>query len=336
MSQSSDTAAAYRSPLSVRETEVAIKLIKDCFETRLAERLQLIRVSAPLFVTESSGINDNLNGVERPVSFDALGLSDRLEVVQSLAKWKRLALQRYGFAAGEGLYTDMNAIRRDEQLDHLHSYYVDQWDWERVIQPSERCLDYLQQVARLIYRALRETEALVAGRFASLPPRLPTELQFLTSQELEDRFPDLSPKAREDAITRELGAVFLMQIGGELRSGLRHDGRAPDYDDWQLNGDLLLWHPQLQQTCELSSMGIRVDGQSLRHQLALAGCEDRLPLPYHQALLRGELPLTIGGGIGQSRICLLLLQKAHIGEVQAAVWPEEMRQQCAAAGIALL
>lgn len=327
---------AHRSSLSVRETERAIKMIKDYFECRLAQALNLSRVSAPLFVDQESGVNDNLNGVERPVAFGAKGIPGALEIVQSLAKWKRIALKSYGFAPGEGLYADMNAIRRDEDLDNLHSIYVDQWDWEKVLRREERSEAFLQQTVRQIFAVLRDTEACLCRRFPQLRPQLPPQISFITAQQLADRHPNLSPKEREHAITRELGAVFLMQIGDNLRSGERHDGRAPDYDDWLLNGDILLWYPVLQQAFELSSMGIRVDEQSLMRQLAAARCDQRRHLPYHRSLLAGELPLTIGGGIGQSRICMFLLQKAHIGEVQASVWPQEILRQCEAANITLL
>jgi aspartate--ammonia ligase len=328
--------AAYASALSLRETEIAIKLTKDYFERELARQLNLTRVSAPLFVDPETGINDNLNGVERPVSFQARGVAGQLEIIHSLAKWKRVALARYGFGLGEGLYADMNAVRRDEDLDNLHSIYVDQWDWEQVIAPEQRSLAHLQQTVRQIFAVLRDTEHYLATRFSKLQPQLPTEIEFITAQELEDRYPSLTPKEREEAIAREAGAVFLMQIGGKLRSGQRHDGRAPDYDDWQLNGDLLLWYPLLQRSFELSSMGIRVNQHSLRQQLQESGCPERAELPYHQQVMRAELPQTVGGGIGQSRICMFLLQKAHIGEVQASVWPAEMLRQCQQSNIALL
>lgn len=326
----------YATSLGVRETEIAIKLIKDFFETRLAQELRLTRVSAPLFVDSKSGFNDTLNGIERPVAFTAKGVGGALEIVHSLAKWKRVALRKYGFQIGEGLYTDMNAIRRDEQLDNLHSLYVDQWDWEKSINREDRTTAYLQQVVRQIYRVFLATEQRLCDLFAAIRPQLPPEIYFITTQQLADQYPSLSPKARENAIAKEKGAVFLMQIGGSLRSGERHDSRAPDYDDWQLNGDIIFWYPLLQQAIELSSMGIRVDEQALLRQLKLVGCEERQELAYHRMLLAGQLPYSIGGGIGQSRMCMFLLQKAHIGEVQASIWPQEMAQQCAQLGIALL
>ncbi len=318
----------YRPKLGILDTEIAIKLIKDTFENALASALNLTRVSAPLFVLPETGLNDNLNGVERPVRFDIKDLNREVEVVHSLAKWKRLALKRYGFAPNTGLYTDMNAIRRDEELDNLHSVYVDQWDWEKVITPEQRTLDYLYQTVNRILGALQVTEKTLLERFPQIPRVVPEKLAFLTSQQLEDRYPALTPKERENRITREQGAVFIAQIGGKLRSGIPHDGRAPDYDDWSLNGDILLYNPMLNRAFELSSMGIRVDKASLEKQLKLAGCEDRSTMPFHKMLLEEKLPLTIGGGIGQSRICMLLLQTAHIGEVQASVWPEAMMEAC--------
>ena len=327
---------AYKSRLDILETEIAIKLAKDTFERNLAEALDLTRVSAPLFVRPESGLNDNLNGVERPVAFDIKDIGADVEIVQSLAKWKRLALREYGFKPETGLYTDMNAIRRDEELDNLHSVYVDQWDWERVIKAEERNLDYLKATVRKIMQALRDTQEVLCERFPQLESFLPDEITCLTTQEVEDRYPDLTPKEREDAICKEYGAVFLMQIGGKLKSGKPHDGRAPDYDDWQLNGDILVWYPILGRAFEVSSMGIRVSPESLDRQLTLAGCDERRTLPFHRDLLAGRLPLTMGGGIGQSRICMILLQKAHIGEVQASVWSREMREVCQAKGIHLL
>ncbi len=326
----------YFSKLDIMETEIAIKMAKDVFERELAQRLQLTRVSAPLFVLPESGLNDNLSGVERPVQFDILEMGVDVQIVQSLAKWKRLALSRYGFAPGTGLYTDMDAIRRDEELDNLHSIYVDQWDWEKVITPEERNMDTLQETVRLIWDALCRTQDLLADRFTCLERYFPRQITFLTSQQLEDDYPDLTPKQREDAAAKKYGAIFISQIGGKLRSGQPHDGRAPDYDDWSMNGDILIWYPVLGRALELSSMGVRVDPQTLRRQLDLAGCPERAQLPFHRMLLEGRLPQTIGGGIGQSRICLALLQKAHIGEVQASVWPEEMQDACAACGIHLL
>ena len=312
----------YSASLGVRETETAIKLIKDYFESALAKKLNLTRVSAPLFVRSESGLNDNLNGVERPVAFDASDGGMDCEIVHSLAKWKRMALKQYGFAAGEGLYTDMNAIRRDEETDNLHSLYVDQWDWEKIIPDSARDMGTLQSVVRCIYEAILDAEEMVHGRYGHLGRFLPAGIQFVSTQELEDRWPGYTPKERENAIARELGAVFLTQIGGALKSGEIHDGRAPDYDDWRLNGDIIVHYPLLDRAFELSSMGIRVDAASLRRQLEVRGCPERAGLPFHKALLAGELPQTIGGGIGQSRLCMLLLQKAHVGEVQCSVWPD--------------
>lgn len=320
---------------NIIETEVAIKFIKDVFERELARNLNLTRVSAPLFVFPESGLNDNLNGVERPVTFDVLDIGRDVEVVHSLAKWKRMALAKYGFADGEGLYTDMNAIRRDETLDALHSIYVDQWDWEKIISPSARNFDTLNAAVNSIYSALLGTEAALSERFGTASV-LPKRIEFMTTAQLEAEYPDLSPKERENAVTKRLGAVFLMQIGAPLKDGVPHDGRAPDYDDWLLNGDILLWDEPLSRAFEISSMGIRVDEAAMRRQLAAAGCEDRAALPFHRALLSGELPQTMGGGIGQSRICMFLLGKHHIGEVQASVWPESMVEECEKQGIHLL
>lgn len=320
---------------NIIETEVAIKFIKDVFERELARNLNLTRVSAPLFVFPESGLNDNLNGVERPVAFDVLDIGRDVEVVHSLAKWKRMALAKYGFADGEGLYTDMNAIRRDETLDALHSIYVDQWDWEKIISPSARNFDTLKAAVNSIYSALLSTEAALSERFGTASV-LPKKIEFMTTAQLEAEYPDLSPKERENAVTKRLGAVFLMQIGAPLKDGVPHDGRAPDYDDWLLNGDILLWYEPLSRAFEISSMGIRVDEAAMRRQLAAAGCEDRAALPFHRALLSGELPQTMGGGIGQSRICMFLLGKHHIGEVQASVWPESMVEECEKQGIHLL
>ena len=320
---------------NIIETEVAIKFIKDVFERELARNLNLTRVSAPLFVFPESGLNDNLNGVERPVAFDVLDIGRDVEVVHSLAKWKRMALAKYGFTDGEGLYTDMNAIRRDETLDALHSIYVDQWDWEKIISPSARNFDTLKAAVNSIYSALLSTEAALSERFGTASV-LPKRIEFMTTAQLEAEYPDLSPKERENAVTKRLGAVFLMQIGAPLKDGVPHDGRAPDYDDWQLNGDILLWDEPLSRAFEISSMGIRVDEAAMRRQLAAAGCEDRAALPFHRALLSGELPQTMGGGIGQSRICMFLLGKHHIGEVQASVWPESMVEECEKQGIHLL
>lgn len=328
----------YHPPMNIRETEVAIKDVKDYFERALANALNLTRVSAPLFVRPETGLNDNLNGVERPVRFGVLEQNDApCEIVHSLAKWKRLALKTYGFALGEGLYTDMNAIRRDEETDNLHSIYVDQWDWERVIARSDRNVGFLREIVSKIYCALRDTEAHVCAKFAGRATRkLPERIAFVTTQELEERYPSLSPKERERAACQEYGAVFLMQIGGRLASGEKHDGRAPDYDDWTLNGDILLYYPLLDCAMEVSSMGIRVDEKALVEQLTSENCLDRLELPFQRALRNGELPCTVGGGIGQSRICMFLLDKAHVGEVQSSVWPAEDEALCAQAGIQLL
>ena len=327
----------YVSPYGIMDTERAIKLIKDTFETTLARALQLTRISAPLFVKRATGLNDDLNGVERPVSFemkDAEGQT--IEIIHSLAKWKRLALKLYGISLHEGIYTDMNAIRRDETLDNTHSIYVDQWDWEKVIAPTDRTLAYLQQTVNQLYNAFLETEAALVTHYPKCKAFLPKEVTFISSQELEDRYPTLSPQKREEVFAKEKGAIFITQIGKTLRSGKKHDNRAPDYDDWELNGDLILWNPVLDSALELSSMGIRVDEKSLADQLQVANAEHRKSLDYHQMLLRGELPLTIGGGIGQSRICMLLMQKAHIGEVQASIWTDDMLRLCEENGIQLL
>ena len=326
----------YNPVLDLRDTEIAIKLVKDFFETELARALNLTRVSAPIMVTPQSGLNDNLNGVERPVSFDILETGETAEIVHSLAKWKRLALKTYGFRPGEGLYTDMNAIRRDEVTDNIHSIFVDQWDWERIITPEERNEATLRDIVKKIYLTLRKTEGFVCAHYPHIKPELPDSIAFVTTQELEDRYPDLTPKQREYEAAREYGAVFLMGVGGALRSGKIHDGRAPDYDDWSLNGDILLYDPLLDISLEVSSMGIRVDPEALRRQLAIRGCEERAELPFQKALLNGELPLTIGGGIGQSRMCVYLLRNAHVGEVQASLWPEDVVEACRAANIQLL
>lgn len=322
----------YESKLDLQETEIAIKLIKDTFERRLAESLRLTRVSAPLFVNANSGLNDDLNGVERPVSFDIPDIhEDHIQIVHSLAKWKRDALYRYHFGHLEGLYTDMNAIRRDEVLDNLHSVYVDQWDWELVISKQERCESFLKYTVNKIYTVLQEIEYLMHKRYPQLEnddDRLPPAIYFITSQELENLYPNLSVKEREKAITKEHKAVFISKIGYPLKSGLPHDGRAPDYDDWELNGDILVWYPLLDCALELSSMGIRVDAKSLEKQLAIANAQERMNLPYHQNIIHEILPLTIGGGIGQSRICMYFLKKAHIGEVQASLWSQETRELC--------
>lgn len=326
----------YFSKLDIMETEIAIKLVKDTFERRLAQALNLTRVSAPLFVRPETGLNDDLNGVERAVQFDVPEMNADVQIVHSLAKWKRMALARYGFAPGTGLYTDMDAIRRDETLDNLHSIYVDQWDWERVITREERSTGTLYAAVDAILQALRETQNAACDHFTALERFLPDNVTYMTTQELEDAYPDKTPKEREDAAAREYGAVFLSQIGGKLKSGKPHDGRAPDYDDWSLNGDLLIWYPVLDRAVELSSMGIRVDAASMKQQLELAGCMKRAEMPFHSQVLSNALPLTMGGGIGQSRICMILLQKAHIGEVQASVWPDNMIDACAASGIHLL
>lgn len=327
----------YESKLDIIETEVAIKNLKDYFERELAVALKITRVSAPLFVRTSSGLNDNLNGVEKPVSFKLKNDNDaQIEIVHSLAKWKRLALEKYGFKAPNGIYTDMNAIRADEEFDNTHSVYVDQWDWERVITREDRTLDFLKSIVRDIYQVFLKTEDFICSRYSDYSKFLPKEICFITSQELEDMYPELPSEEREDKLAKEKGAIFIMQIGHPLNSGKKHDGRAPDYDDWNLNGDLILWNPILGRALELSSMGIRVDSESLKNQLKLAGCEDRLSLEYHNLLAEGKLPLTIGGGIGQSRICMFFLQKAHIGEVQASVWPKDMVEICEKNNIHLL
>jgi len=327
----------YSSPLDIRETEKAIKIIKDYFEHDLANQLNLTRVSAPLFVRPQSGMNDNLNGIERPVAFDVRSMDGEVvEVVHSLAKWKRVALKRYGFSIGEGLYTDMNAIRRDEEADNLHSIYVDQWDWEVIIAKEDRNEDTLRSTVRKIYQTLKDTEKLVNQCYPMIKKTLPADIFFITSQELEDRYPAMSPKEREDAICKEKKAVFIMKIGGLLTSGIKHDGRAPDYDDWTLNGDIIVWFDKLERAFELSSMGIRVDETALDKQLSEAGMNDRRTLPFHSDLMNGNLPYTIGGGIGQSRLCMFFLQKAHIGEVQSSVWSDEMIAICEKANINLL
>ncbi len=382
----------YQSSLNLHDTQIAIKTVKDFFQQTLAQKLNLLRVSAPVFVNPSSGLNDNLNGVERPVSFDIKGQPENAEIVHSLAKWKRYALQKYGFAHGEGLYTDMIAIRRDEDLDNIHSVYVDQWDWEKIISKEERNMDTLVSTVRAIYSVLRKTEKYMAVQYDYIEEILPREIAFVSTQELVDMYPDLTPKEREYKIVKEKGAVFLMQVGktltnGErhdgrapdyddwelngdilvyypypdltpkereykivkekgavflmqvgktLTNGERHDGRAPDYDDWELNGDILVYYPVLDIALELSSMGIRVDEDALDRQLTIAGCDDRRELPFQKAILNKELPYTIGGGIGQSRICMFFLRKAHIGEVHASLWPEEVMKEAAAKGVQLL
>lgn len=327
----------YRSVLDEYEMQRAIVYIKDTFQQEISENLNLKRVSAPLFVMEASGLNDNLNGVERPVSFDipALGGSEA-QVVHSLAKWKRYALKRYDFHVGNGLYTDMNAIRRDEEPDNYHSIYVDQWDWEKIITRENRNLDFLKLIVRGVVRAICNTADRVQIHYPQIDPGLSREVSFVTSQELEDLYPDLDSHGREDAYVREHHTACIMQIGGALRSGKPHDGRAPDYDDWQLNCDILFYHRPLDRAMEISSMGIRVDEESLLRQLKISGCLERKELPFHKMLLNGELPLTVGGGIGQSRLCLLLLNCAHIGEVQSSVWDPETTVVCEKAGVKLL
>ena len=328
--------AGYRTPLSVYEMQRAIEFIKSNFQVNLSNALNLRRVSAPLFVEENSGLNDNLNGVERPVSFDIPDVHANAQVVHSLAKWKRLALKNYQFNVGKGLFTDMNAIRRDETLDNLHSVYVDQWDWEKVIDAEDRNISYLKRTVRDIVLAIAETADALNIAFPSLRTKLPRDVYFITTQELEDLYPDLTPKERENEICRKHGVVFLMQIGKTLSSGNKHDGRAPDYDDWELNGDILYWNEVLGCAFEISSMGIRVDPESLDRQLTLSGCDDRRSLPFHRMLLAGELPLTMGGGIGQSRLCMLMIGTAHIGEVQVSLWDEETLHACRNAGIMIL
>ena len=328
----------YHSLLSLYETQKAISLLKRLFEDKLAGALRLHRVSAPLYVAASSGLNDDLSGIERPVAFDINQVEDTAQVVHSLAKWKRLALKRYQFHPGEGLYTDMNAIRRDEELDNLHSAYVDQWDWEKIIDEDDRTVEYLHATVSSIVKALADTQTFLRSVFPQLCtlPQIPSEVTFVTSQELEDRWPDYTAKERENAITKEHGVVFLMGIGGKLRSGKPHDGRAPDYDDWNLNGDILFWDSVNGQAIELSSMGIRVNPEVLDQQLTLAGCDNRRELPFHKMLLNHELPQTMGGGIGQSRVSMLLLGKCHVGEVQSSLWDPQTIQACEEAGVILL
>ena len=318
----------YNAALGIRETEIAIKKVKDFFQKALASNLNLTRVSAPLFVAPESGLNDNLNGVERPVAFGIKEQGDReVEIVHSLAKWNRFALKRYGFSHGEGLYTDMNAIRRDEDTDNIHSLFVDQWDWERIISKEERNVNTLKEIVKQVYLALQETEDYMSVQYNYITKSLPNEITFVTTQELEDAYPDKTPKEREYLAAKEHGAIFMMQIGDKLRSGEPHDGRAPDYDDWSLNGDIIVYYDVLDIALELSSMGIRVDEVALKEQLEKAGCPERAKLPFQQGILDQELPYTIGGGIGQSRICMFFLRKAHIGEVQASIWPDKMIQE---------
>ena len=326
----------YKMPLPNYELQRAIAFIKDSFQTNLSNALNLRRVSAPLFVDGGSGLNDDLNGVERPVAFDIPDVGLNGQVVHSLAKWKRLALKRYGFHEGKGLYTDMNAIRRDEEVDNIHSIYVDQWDWEKIISREDRNVNYLKASVRSIVGAVCETAEALNVAFPSLRGKLEREVYFITTQELEDMYPDLTPSERETAICREHHTVFLMQIGKTLKSGIKHDGRAPDYDDWELNGDILYWNEVLGHAFEISSMGIRVDPKSLDSQLTIAGCDDRRDLPFHKMLLHGELPLTMGGGIGQSRVCMLMIGTCHIGEVQSSIWDKATIDACRSAGILLL
>ena len=318
----------YKAKLTLRETQRAIKIIKDNFQRKLAAELNLDRVTAPLIVTRASGINDDLNGVERKVSFDTKNADEEVEVVQSLAKWKRMALHRYGYNPGEGIYTDMNAIRRDDDVDNLHSLFVDQWDWERVISREERNVEFLKDIVRKIVKAAYDTQEVLIKEFPQLERTIEKEVFFITTQELENMYPDMTPRQREDEITRKYKTVFLMQIGCVLESGIKHDGRAPDYDDWALNGDILLWNGVLGRVFEISSMGIRVDKETLLSQLEKANSLDRMKFNYHKMISEEALPLTIGGGVGQSRLCMQMLQKAHIGEVQVSVWPEKMREVC--------
>ena len=327
----------YHSELNLHDTQIAIKTVKDFFQNLLSQRLNLSRVSAPLFVDPDSGLNDNLNGVERPVTFDIKEQNGReAEVVQSLAKWKRYALKKYGFSYGEGLYTDMNAIRRDEITDNIHSIFVDQWDWEKIIKKDERTIATLMDTVKVVYKCLRKTEKYMAIQYDYIEEILPHDIFFVTTQELADMFPDNTPKEREYYIAKAKGAVCIMKIGDVLENGERHDGRAPDYDDWNLNGDLLFWLPSLNRALEISSMGIRVDEDTIVSQCKASHCEGRLTLPYHQMIQNKELPYTIGGGIGQSRLCMLLLNKAHVGEVQASIWPQKMIDECEKHNIHLL
>ncbi|CEH35549.1 aspartate--ammonia ligase [Romboutsia lituseburensis] len=326
----------YKTSLGVIQTQEAIKDLKDFFENKLGESLRLTRVSSPLFVLPETGTNDDLNGIEKAVSFEVPDMGKKAEIVQSLAKWKRMALKKYGFPVGKGIYTDMNAIRKDEELDNIHSIYVDQWDWELIINKEERNMQTLKEVVEKIYDVFKATENHVCSIYPEIKKVLPEKIAFVTSQELLDMYPGLTPKERENKVVKEKGAVFLMQIGKVLTTGEKHDGRSPDYDDWELNGDILFYNPVLDNALELSSMGIRVDEKSLDKQLKMSGCNERRELDYHKALLEGKLPYTIGGGIGQSRICMYFLNKAHIGEVQVGIWPNEMVKECKEAGIHLL
>ncbi|MCF0134646.1 MAG: aspartate--ammonia ligase [Blautia sp.] len=326
----------YQADLNLHDTQVAIKTVKDFFQQTLAQKLNLLRVSAPIFVNPASGLNDNLNGVERPVSFDIKDQISNAEIVHSLAKWKRYALKKYGFSHGEGLYTDMVAIRRDEDVDNIHSVYVDQWDWEKIIYKEERTVETLKETVRAIYSALRKTEKFMAVQYDYIEEFLPREITFVTTQELVDMYPGTTPKEREYQFVKEHGAAFVMQVGKLLSNGERHDGRAPDYDDWELNGDILVYYPVLDIALELSSMGVRVDEDALDAQLTEAGCDDRRELDFQKSILNKELPYTIGGGIGQSRICMFFLRKAHIGEVHVSLWPQDVLDEAAAKGLQLL
>lgn len=327
----------YKSALNLHDTQIAIKTVKDFFQNLLSERLNLARVSAPLFVDPDTGLNDNLNGVERPVSFGIKEQNDKqAEVVHSLAKWKRYALQKYGFSIGEGLYTDMNAIRRDEDTDNIHSIFVDQWDWEKIIRKEDRTLDFLKETVRTVYKCLRKTEKYMSIRYDYIEEILPHDIFFITTGELEEIYPNLTPKEREYQISKEKGAVCIMQIGDVLKNGKPHDGRAPDYDDWALNADIVVYYPVLDIALELSSMGIRVDKEALLSQLEKANCKERASLPFQKAVIDGSLPFTIGGGIGQSRICMFFLRKAHIGEVQSSLWSTDIQEKCSENGILLL
>ncbi len=326
----------YKSNLTPYQTQGAIELVKRNFENELSKSLNLIRVSAPLFVDELSGLNDDLNGIERPVSFDILATKTNAQIVHSLAKWKRVALYKYGFSVGEGLYTNMNAIRRDEEMDNIHSIYVDQWDWEKVIDENTRNIEHLKNTVKAIVKAICNTLDLVKAKYPDIKTELCREVSFVTTQELEDMYPDLTPKQREDAYLKENKTAFIMQIGDVLKSGKKHDGRAPDYDDWKLNGDIMFYNDLLERAFEISSMGIRVDAKSLDEQLTKANCNDRRKLPFHKMLLEEKLPLTMGGGIGQSRLCMLLLSMAHIGEVQVSIWDDETKEICENNGIKLL
>ncbi len=327
----------YAPKLSTKETQQAIRYIRETFQDEFGKELNLSRISAPMFLEKDTGLNDNLNGVETPVSFEMKDMPGKtIEIVHSLAKWKRWALKHYDFQLGEGLYTNMNAIRKDEDLDNFHSIYVDQWDWEKVIKKEDRTIETLESTVKQVFKVLKHMEHEVWYKFPEAVYHLPDEIHFVTSQELEDRWPDKTPRERENAITKELGCVFIEQIGGALKSGKPHDLRAPDYDDWKLNGDIMFWYEPLQQAIEISSMGVRVDAKSMAEQLKITGQEQRLELPYHKMIMDEELPFTIGGGIGQSRVCMLLLGKAHVGEVQASVWPEEYIKDCAKYGIQIL